>query len=97
MRQINKFIKRNVEVATKQIENELIILSLDESRIYTFNEVAKHIWELADGTQSLGEIIQQIASEYSASQEQVKKDILAFLEKANLQFNLFSFSESPSF
>lgn len=91
----NKFIKRNSNLSTKRIEKELIVLGGDTTKVYTLNDLARYIWELADGTKTIGDIVHQIASEYSHSFEEVKKDTLLFLEEADRQGDLFKFYDYP--
>ena len=95
MEQASRFIQRNSELATKKIEHELVILSPDDTKMYTLNEVARRIWELADGTKKLEEIIKQIASEYNIPVERIERDTSVFFNKANRHFNLFSFYDQP--
>jgi hypothetical protein len=91
----NKFIKRNLKLSTKKIEKELIILGEDATKVYTLNDVGRYIWELADGTKTIGAIVRQIASEYDHPFEEVKKDALIFLQEADRQGDLFKFYDHP--
>ena len=51
------FIARSSEIASRNLDGEMIIMSAKDSTLFTLNEVATAIWEAADGQTSLEEIV----------------------------------------
>jgi hypothetical protein len=51
------FIARSSEIASRNLDGEMIIMSAKDSTLFTLNRVATHIWEAADGRTPLEEIV----------------------------------------
>ncbi|MCF6248818.1 MAG: PqqD family protein [Desulfobacula sp.] len=74
-------------VITKTIEDELVIVTMNDgisdvdSSIFTLNPTGKVVWEKLDGKYSLKDIINQLAEEYKAPEDAVKKDVEKLVEK----------------
>ncbi len=51
------------------------------SEINVLNEVGARIFELADGTHTINEIVQIISDEYDAPAQQIEGDVLEFVHK----------------
>lgn len=70
-----------------------VILMLDENEgsIYELNITAAKAWELADGSNTLEEIADQIALEFEADLEEVKGDLVGLFRELErrgyLRFN----------
>jgi hypothetical protein len=59
------FIARSSEIASRNLDGEMIIMSAKDSTLFTLNRVATEIWEAADGRTPLEEIVQnRICSAY---------------------------------
>ena len=51
------YILREVNVAARRIGQELMIMSARDSALFSLNETAAILWEAADGTTSLADIV----------------------------------------
>jgi hypothetical protein len=52
-----RYVARSSEIAARKLGNEMMIMSGRDSTLYTLNDVATVIWEAADGSTSLDEIV----------------------------------------
>jgi hypothetical protein len=55
----NTYIARANDVAVRLIGDELMIMSSRTSALFSLNETAAILWQAADGTTPLGEIVEQ--------------------------------------
>lgn len=52
-----RYVARSSEIAARLLGDEMIIMSARDSTLFTLNEVATVIWEAADGSTPLDEIV----------------------------------------
>jgi hypothetical protein len=76
---IENRVVKNPNVAWRVIKGEAYIVTPWDSTLHTFNKVATRIWELADGTRKVSEIITQLEEEFEVDCKRVKKDTLEFI------------------
>ncbi len=72
--------KRSSKVATQATEDELIVLHLETGNYYTLNETGRFIWEHCSVSRERDEIIAFVASECGVLAEQIKNDIVSYLD-----------------
>jgi len=59
------YVARSSEIAARKLDREMMIMSGRDSTLYTLNDVATVIWEAADGSTSLDEIVEsRICSQF---------------------------------
>jgi 5-methylthioribose kinase len=72
------------DVVAREIEGDMIIVPLvagigdADDELYTLNETGKAIWKKLDGEKSLGQIAKELEKEFSASPDEIQKDVLGF-------------------
>jgi hypothetical protein len=66
---------RNPQLAWREIDGEIVIISPEDSQVHELNETAALVWKHADGEQSVEEIAAGVAAEYDVSCESAQKDI----------------------
>jgi Coenzyme PQQ synthesis protein D (PqqD) len=60
-----RYVARSSEIAARKLGSEMLIMSGRDSTLYTLNDVATVIWEAADGSTSLDEIVEsRICSQF---------------------------------
>ncbi len=70
---------RGSDVLSQQAGDSLILLNLLSGRSFTLEQTGRRIWELSDGTRSVGEIVAVICAEYEADAVIVESDTLELL------------------
>lgn len=71
----------------QQVEGDCVLLDIDSGEYYSLNEVGGRVWELCDGTRSVGAIAEALCTEYDVPQETTLADareLLASLADAGL-------------
>jgi len=53
----SKYIARSSAIAARPLGGEMMIMSARDSTLFSLNEVATAIWEAADGTTPLADIV----------------------------------------
>jgi len=72
------------DIVAREIEGDMIIVPLvagigdTEDELYSLNETGKAIWKKLDGEKSLDQIAGELAEEFSAPADEIKKDVLGF-------------------
>ncbi|HUK31013.1 MAG TPA: PqqD family protein [Candidatus Acidoferrum sp.] len=76
------FVARDSHVASRLMGGEMMIMSTRDSTLFTLNSVATAIWEAADGSTPLDEIIaNRVCQEFDVSQELAMKDAEALVQQ----------------
>lgn len=69
------YIARSSEIASRNLDGEMIIMSAKDSTLFTLNEVATAIWEAADGQTPLEQIVEEkICVEFDVDQATAMQD-----------------------
>ena len=74
------------DVVSREIEGEIILVPItkgvgDLDDIYSLNETGRVIWQHLDGKKSLNQIVSYLADQYSASHEEIEKDVRGFIRE----------------
>jgi hypothetical protein len=73
------------DVVARVIEGNVIIVPLvagigdTENELYTLNETAHALWNLLDGTKTLGEVAENLSEEFEG--QEMVQDVLGFVEE----------------
>lgn len=72
---MNLFVARNPRVAARSLDGEMMIMSGRDSTLFTLNRTATILWQAADGTTPLAQIVQhKICSEFEVEPEEALRD-----------------------
>ena len=77
----NQYPTPHSQVAGRVIDGEAVLVLADSGQVQVLNEVGARIWELADGTRSLAEIVDVVTSEFEVDAADATADVLAFVER----------------
>jgi coenzyme PQQ biosynthesis protein PqqD len=66
---------RNPQLAWREIDGEIVIISPEDSQVHELNETAALIWKRADGAQTVEEIAASLAAEYDVTRESAQQDV----------------------
>ena len=67
--------------ASRVIEGEAVILSLDTKVLRGLNPVGSRVWELIDGQRSVEEIAGLIVNEFDVEGTQAAQDVRGFVQE----------------
>lgn len=77
-----RYVARCPEIAARKLGDEMIVMSMKDSTLFTLNPVATAIWLAADGSMPLAEIVKtKICSEFDVDLTSACSDAEAFAEE----------------
>lgn len=78
MLDLDRYITRDPDAAWRIFEDGAVIVTPQESVMHSLNPVGTRIWELADGTLTVNEILDVIVEEFEVERESAEQDVLQF-------------------
>ena len=76
------YVVRSRQVAARKLGNEMMIMSGKDSTLFTLDEIATRIWESADGSALLDEIVERrICTEFDVQHAEALCDAEELVEK----------------
>lgn len=89
------FMARNPRVAARALDGEMMIMSGRDSTLFTLNKTATILWQSADGTTPLDEIVQKrICTEFAVEPFDAIKDA-EILARELASHEILQISEQP--
>jgi hypothetical protein len=89
------YFARSREIAARELDGEMMIMSARDSTLFSLNEVGTAIWQAADGTTPLEEIVERkICAEFEVAPEEALKDAETFVREL-AQHGIIVLSEQP--
>jgi hypothetical protein len=89
------FVARNPRVAARCLDGEMMVMSARNSTLFTLNRTATILWQAADGTTPLDEIVQQrICPEFEVEPAEALKDA-EILARELAGHEILQISEEP--
>jgi hypothetical protein len=77
-----RYIARSPEIAARLLDDEMIIMSVRDSTLFTLNPVATTIWQAADGSTPLREIVEgKVCAQFDIDPGAAYKDAEVFVEE----------------
>jgi hypothetical protein len=71
--------KKHPRTASRQVDGEAVIVLPGEGTVRVLNAVGSRVWELADGTRSVGDLVETIHDEYDVDRDQAREDVVEFV------------------
>ena len=88
------YIARSSEIASRNLNGEMIIMSAKDSTLFTLNSVATSIWEAADGQSSIEQIVdEKICAQYEVDRETALRDAQELVQQLS-DHGILSISEN---
>lgn len=75
------------ELIAREVGGEILLIPLKsglvdgDEALYSLSPIAKEIWELLDGINTIGNVVDILSQSYDASFEEIKKDVLGFVSE----------------
>jgi hypothetical protein len=74
-------LKRKQNQLFSEIDDEVVMLSVENSEYYGMDKVGSRIWQLLEKEIKFGDLITALTDEYEVAEEQCKEDTLQFIEQ----------------
>ncbi len=89
------YIARSREIAARELDGEMMIMSARDSRLFNLNELGTIIWQAADGSTTLEEIVnQRVCPKFEVEPEEALKDAEEFVREL-AEHGILVLSEQP--
>lgn len=89
------YIARSSAIAARLLAGEMMVMHSLDSTFFTLNEVATAIWQAADGSTPLREIVrQQVCEQFDIDPEQAQNDAEQFVSELS-QHGILLVSNQP--
>lgn len=73
--------RRQAGVASRLFNGEAVLIDPAQNKVRMLNPVGSRIWELADGSRTLAEIIDTLVAEFEVEPAQAAASVRAFVEE----------------
>jgi len=83
MKKINlnsKVIINNEQLFT-EIDNELVLMSIETGKYYSLNTVGLRVWELLKNPMLVSELLNRLQEEFNVEKEQCETEVISLLQK----------------
>jgi Coenzyme PQQ synthesis protein D (PqqD) len=89
------YVARSPRIAARMLGEDMLVMSGQGSTLFTLNSTATILWQAADGSTPLNEIVERrICSEFEVEPEEAMRDAEA-LAKDLAQHGILLISEEP--
>lgn len=73
--------QRKEQVICQKASNEFLLFNMQDGNYYSLNEVGQRIWELCDGSHTVMQVVDALASEFDAPRDLLTNDVVELLEQ----------------
>jgi hypothetical protein len=92
--ELSKYPTPHPQVATRTVDESAVIVMADSGEVTVLNAVGTRVWELADGSRSIADIIAAIEAEYQVTSEQAQQDVTTFLQSL-IEASALTLADAP--
>jgi len=90
-----QYVARSSEIAARRLGDEMMIMSARDSTLFTLNPVATAIWEGADGSTPLDQIVERrICTAFEVEHDVALRDAEALAERL-AEHGILLLSDAP--
>jgi hypothetical protein len=75
-----RYPAQNPRAAWRVYDGRAVIITPEDSRLHSLNEVGTLVWEAADGRTPVTEIVARVCGEFDVTAERAAADVDAFVE-----------------
>lgn len=76
------YIKPSRDIAARRMQDEMVIMSVKDSKVFSLNPTATRIWTAADGATSLREIVARaVVPEFEVDVDTAYQDAVELVEE----------------
>ena len=96
MASLETYLTQSADIASRTLGDDTIIMSTLDSTVFMLNSVGTAIWNAADGTTPLSEIVaERVCCEYDVSNEQALADARIFVDEL-AQHGILLLTDAPA-
>lgn len=81
MLDITSIPMRNPDIIGRLADDEAVLVMPQKGQVKVINEVGAVIWELIDGKRDVGQIVEQVCSQFEVDRVSAEMDTLGFISE----------------
>lgn len=74
-------VRISKDIIVQELEGDAILLNIQDGMFFGLNPVARRMWELLSELGQAEKVLKQLLQEYETSEEQLRQDLVDFIEK----------------
>ncbi|OPY77508.1 MAG: Coenzyme PQQ synthesis protein D [Syntrophorhabdus sp. PtaU1.Bin058] len=74
-------VSRSREIVAGEIDDEIVMMSVENGTYYALDPVGSSIWELIETPIKVSELVDRLLLGYDVERETCERDVMTFLEK----------------
>jgi len=74
--------RRNDQIIDGELDDNQVMMNVEKGKYFGLNSIGKCIWDFLTQPKSFSKITTHLLSKYEVSEEQCKKEVKEFLDKA---------------
>lgn len=78
---LTSLVRRNESSLSAEVDNSLVLMSIDKGNYYSLDAIGSDIWQRIDGQVAVADLCTALEQEYDADAETIRRDVLALLER----------------
>jgi hypothetical protein len=78
---LDQVVVKTPDTVSRIIEKEAVIILPAHGQVKVINEVGARLWEMADGTRTIADMVDILCEEYAVIREQAEEDALEFIQR----------------
>jgi hypothetical protein len=78
-------ISRNPSLITSEIDDEVVMMSIEQSRYFGLDDIGSDIWKQIDPPCAFADLIDQLAGVYDADRATIATDVRELLQRMAAQ------------
>ena len=91
----NKYVQKSEKTASRIIDGQAVVMTLEDNTLHTLNDTGSKIWELCDGQRTIEDIAGIIHDGYMIDYKEGRKHCEAFVQELCAKGMLILLDKSP--
>lgn len=78
---LNSKLTINDKLLSTEIDNELVLMSIDTGKYFGLNTVGSRVWELLKTPIEVTDLLNRLQEEFNVGKEQCETEVMSLLQK----------------
>jgi hypothetical protein len=93
---LNSVVRRNPQISTAPLVDELVMLDVNRGAYYGLDEIASYIWEQLEAPRQVADLCRHLLEVYEVERQTCQRDVLELLESLHDKGLVLSDDDQPS-
>jgi len=74
-------VEQSPRTAARVVDGHALVIVIDDRRLHSLNGVGTRVWELADGSKTIGQIADEIVREFDVTRDVALEHTIEFVQQ----------------